>query len=183
MKNDELWKTIERPGNLGKERDTRYAMWDERYGKGNWRIMWVWNGRIITREFAYQLYEDGYYTDSFKREELWKELVSVAGEVYDIEPEDVQSGLDYLVQKAATTHLQDITIRRVVWRRGWHFQGDELVQIRGRKSYWGLKLGPAKVPFHLPHLITEPHLKGWWDYNSIEDFYQSNRVLQVKEHI
>jgi len=66
------------------------------------------------------------------------------------------------------------------WRRGWSFQGDKLVQIRKHSEYWGRNLSPGKVLFHLPQLIAVPHLVGWWDHNSIEDYYQSNKVLQIK---
>jgi len=78
------------------------------------------------------------------------------------------------------THLQDIAIRRVVERRDWKFHGSELVQIRGDTTLWGSRLDPGKVPFHRPELIVSPPLVSWWNKNSIEDFYQSNKFLQVK---
>jgi hypothetical protein len=177
------WLTVGRPGFSGRDRDKRHAGYNEEYGEGNWRIMWVWNNQIIPKYFAYQLYEDGYYADSFNREDVWQELLRTARNVYDIEPRDVESGLDYLVQKGTATHLQDISIRRVVQRRGWSFQGKKLVQVRKHGTYWGNLFSPGRVMFHLPQLIEVPHLEGWWAYNSIEDFYQSNKILQVKEGI
>lgn len=175
------WKTIERPGHFGKRRDQKYREFNERFGEGNWRIAWRWGEGVIPYDLTCQIYEDGYYKDSFKREEVWNELLKTAREVYDLEPKDVESGLDYLVQKGIAIHLQDIAVRRVVLRRGWSFQGEELIQIRGHGDYWGYRFSPGTTPFHLPHLIETPRLKGWWDYNSIEDFYQSNKVLQLKE--
>jgi len=174
------WITTERPGYFGKKRDEFYRLSDEKFGKENWRIMWQWNGGTIPFIVACQLYEDGYYADSFRRESLWKELASVAKNVYDHQESDVQSGLDYLIQSGDATHLQDIAIRRVMLRRGYNFEGDALVQIRGRAGYWGQNLSPGKVPFHLPELIISPHLENWWSYNSIEDFWQSNKILQIK---
>ena len=115
------------------------------------------------------------------KEELWRELTSTASEVFDIDIGDLESGLDYLIQNGSATHLQDISIRRVVLRRGWQFEGSELVQIRSHKDYFGKKLSPGKVPFHKPELIVVPHLKKWWDENSIEDWYQSNKILQIRE--
>lgn len=176
-----VWKTLDRPGFFGRKRDEVVRGYNECFGEGNWRIMWTWNDELIPKDLAYHLYEDGYYADSFRREDLWRELIATASEVYDHQPSDVQSGLDYLVQNSHSTHLQDISIRRVVVRRGWRFQGDKLVQVRKHKEYWGDKLSPGKVSFHLPELIVVPHLESWWDKNSIEDFYQSNKVLQVRE--
>lgn len=176
------WKIIEQqPGQAGKERDRLCETYDNTYGAGNWRIAWQWGADVVEKEVAYQIYEDGYYHDSFTRAELWGELTAAASEVFDIDVSDIDSGLDYLVQNESATHLQDIAIRRVVLRRGWQFEGDGLVQIRGRKGYFGKLLSPGKVPFHRPELIVVPHLKGWWDENSVEDWYQSNKVLQIRE--
>ena len=76
--------------------------------------------------------------------------------------------------------MQDIAIRRTVLRLGRKFEGDHLVQIRGRDSE-GAKYNPGFVPFHLLDMIVKPSLTGWWQENSIEDFYQSNKVLQVRK--
>jgi hypothetical protein len=173
------WRAIERPGQLGKKRDTVLKGYDERYGKENWRLVWNWEGDVVPFSVACMIYEDGYYADSFKREELWKELASVAKDVYDQRESDIKSDLDYAVQKGPASHLQDISIRRVMKRRNWKFEGTELIQIRSHNKYWGGKLSPGRVPFHMPEQITEPHLEGGWNQNSIEDFYQSNKVLQV----
>jgi len=173
------WRTVERPGQFGKKRDAILNGYDSQYGKENWRLAWNWCGNIVPFSIACMAYEDGYYVDSLRREELWKELASVAKDVYDHHPSDVESGLDYAIQKSDATHLQDISIRRVMKRRGWEFNGEELVQIRSHNKYWGGKLSPGRVAFHMPEKISSPHLEGWWDNNSIEDFYQSNKVLQV----
>lgn len=33
----------------------------------------------------------------------------------------------------------------------------------------------------MPEMIVKPHLSGWWNEDSIEDFYQSNKVLQIRD--
>jgi hypothetical protein len=177
------WRTVERPGHFGKKREEFYKQYDESYGKGNWRIMWGWRDEVIPFDLACLAYEDAYYHDSLKRENLWKKLVSVAKEVYDYIPDDIKSGMDYSAQQGTATHLQDIAIRRVISRRGWRFTGSELVQIRSHAEYWGENLSPGKVQFHLPEVIVLPHLEKWWDYNSVEDFWQSNKILQIKENV
>lgn len=177
------WKTVKRPGQLGKRGKELSKEWDLVYGPGNWRIAWVWNNGVITRKEAYQIYEDGYYHDSFRREVLWQDLTTEAKDVYDIEERDVESGLNYFIQKGPAVHLQDIAIRRVFLRRGWEFKGENLVQIRSRRGYYGDLLSPGVVSFHLPKMITEPPLgNSWWKNNSIEDFYQRQKVLQVKKY-
>ena len=40
---------------------------------------------------------------------------------------------------------------------------------------------PGRVPFHMPGVLLDPELEGWWQPGSVESFYQSNKVLQVFE--
>lgn len=176
------WETVERPGYFGKKKDSIIEAYDKKYGEGNWRIVWKWGEDIICKDLAYKYYEDAYYIDSKKREALWLELKSVASEVYDIEPRDIESGLDYNIQKGPATHLQDISIRRVFDRRDWEFEGDELVQIRSKMGKFGDALSPGNVMFHHLTMIEKPFLDGWWNNHSIESFYQNNKILQVKKN-
>lgn len=172
------WITKERPGYFGKRRDEKFEEYDRVYGKGQWRIAWRWLERTIDFPFACQIYEDAYFADSVKREDVWQALVSTAKDVYDKEESDIRSGFDYASQSSPYTHLQDIAIRRIVARRGWSFKGESNVQIRAHDNYWGNNLSPGKVRFHLPDCIESPHMTGWWDKDTVEDFYQSNKVLQ-----
>lgn len=185
------WVSVERLGYFGKKRDEKHRQFDETYGEGNWRIMWRWGkeGRLIIPFYAHDrriisactIYEDAYFIDSFKREGTWLELIAKANNVCDIDEGDVESGLDYLVQKGPATHVQDIAVRNVVCRRGWNFEGSELINIRSHKLRWGQKMSPGKILFHTPDLIISPHSLGWWDYNTVEDFYQSNKILQIRK--
>jgi hypothetical protein len=174
------WETIERPGYMGKKRDEIISQYVAKYG-ANFRISWIWNNSIVDFSFACSIYEDAYYKDSFNREDVWNELLNEAKSVFDMDKSDIDSGLDYNIQTGKATHLQDISVRRVIERRGWHFSGDKPVQIRSHKSYWGTFFSPGKVAFHLQDLIESPHIKGWWDKGSIEDFYQSNKVVQIRK--
>jgi len=180
------WVTLGRPGYFGKKRDEIHEQYNQTHGKDNWRIMWRWGkeGQIILPfTQACMFYEDAYFIDSFKRETLWLELKVKAKEVYDYDQTDMASGLDYLIQKGPATHVQDIAIRNIFFRRGWAFEGQDILQIRRHETYWGSRLSPGKVPFHIPNMIVQPHLEKWWDYNSVEDFYQSNKIIQVKEKV
>jgi hypothetical protein len=176
------WTTIERPAPFGKDRDKRYREYDERYGAGNWRLVWEIAGNAVGRDGVVMLYEDAYYVFLQKNPGVLKQLITEASDVYDDAPSNVQSGFDYAKQETDRTHLQDISIRRCVLRLGQKFQGRELIQIRDTqgKHPLSLTLSPGQVPFHLPELIKQPEQKGWWKPGSVESFYQSNRVLQVK---
>ena len=180
-----IWETLKRPGQSGSKKQELIDIWNKEFGKDNWRIAWEWKDNFISKTEAYQLYEDSYYQDSFQRESLWLELINTAKEVYDIEEKDINSGFDYFKQEGNATHLQDISIRRVIMRRGWQFKGNELIQIRNCKDTknkdWSKQLDPGKLKFHLPELIKKPNLEGWWDKDSVEDFYQSNKILQIRK--
>jgi len=174
-----VWENIGKPGHFGKKRDEIVGNYNRLYGPDNWRIGWVWNDRVLDFPSACLVYEDGYYSDSFSREELWERLASEASDVYDHHPSDVESGLNYTIQNGKATHLQDISIRRVMLRRGLSFKGRELIQVRSHNTFWGNNLSPGKIPFQLPELLVTPRLSGWWDKDSVEDFWQSNKVLQL----
>jgi hypothetical protein len=117
-----------------------------------------------------------------------KRLVLEACDVYDDAPSNVLSGLDYAKQETDRTHVQDIAIRRSLVRLTTWFQGDKLIQIRDKVGTHPLSmtLSPGQIPYISPHYLG-PELmslndydKNWFKAGSIEDFYQRNRVLQVR---
>ena len=180
------WKTVERPGYLGKKRDEIIDSWNKQYGEGNWRLMYTWVDSIIPREMAIQIYEDGYYEFLKREKEKLEWLVNNASDVYDTAPSNVESGLDYNIQETNNNHLHDIAIRRSVARLGEQFRGNKLVRVRWKDSD-GYVLSPGIVPFHLPKLIVPGEIKSysgktpWWNTGTIEDFYQRNKILQIKD--
>ncbi len=180
-----MWVTIEKPGQLGKRRHDVEQEWTQQYGKDNWRIAYEWGSTIITRPDALQIYEDGYY-EFFQREPARLEwLVKIASDVYDTAPTNVQAGLSYEHQETPNNHIHDVSIRRALLRLGRQFEGNRLVRVRWIGSE-GFDYNPGVVPFHLPHMIAKGELKNrdggdiWWHPNTIEDFYQRNKVLQVQ---
>lgn len=185
MTNKETWKTIERPGYFGKKRDEIIANWNSLYGKGNWKLAYQWGNIVVPREIGIQIYEDGYYEFLKNNKDILEWLVKTASDVYDTAPTNIQSGFDYNHQETINTHLHDIAIRRSVLRLGKEFKGDHLVEIRAKNTE-GKILRPGLVPFHLPEMICKEEIKDygskgfWWNSKSIEDFYQRNKVLQIK---
>jgi len=180
------WQIVDRPGFLGKKRDEVQAGWTQRYGADNWRIAYQWGSQIILRREALQIYEDGYY-EFFKGSPGKLEwLVSTASDVFDTAPTNVQAGFDYEQQETPNNHIHDVAIRRAVLRLGREFRGNHPMHVRWTGSE-GFEINPGVVPFHLPQMIVPGEIqdyggKGiWWRPNTIEDFYQRNKVLQVKE--
>lgn len=174
------WITLERPGIFGHKKDKIIEDYNSEFGENNWRIVHSYDNKFIPFGEVCSLFEEAYFQDSHRRKDLWNDLRRTAKEVYDIDLSDMNSGLDYLVQTNSATHIQDIAIRNVFLRNEWKFEGSELIQIRGCAKPFGEKLTPGRVQFHQPQEILDPHLDGWWDKNSVEDFYQSNKLLQVK---
>lgn len=175
------WTTLERPGYFGSKRDAIFREYDLQYGFANWRIAWVVNDHVITREEGVMVYEDAYYEFFKTNPDVLAQLVETAYDVYDDALTNVDSGLDYTSQETDRTHLQDIAIRRCVLRLGARFHGTSLLRIRDKDGLHplSLTLSPGQVPFHHPEWIVRPALTGWWAVDSVESFYQSNKVLQV----
>lgn len=177
----EEWVNVKQPGPFGKDRDRKYEMYSKEYGEGNWRLRWKWGNNYISFEQACKIYEMAYFIDSFNREEPWELLMSMGRDVYDTNPNNVESGLDYTIQKNSATNIQDIAIRNVIYNRGLKFEGDQLIQVRKHGDFWGNNFSPGKVKFHRPDVLDKPYMKGWWDELSVEHWYQQAKWLQVRK--
>ncbi len=179
---DTQWVTIERPGYFGARRDAVHADLDARHGPENWRLAWIVDGEPFSREQMTMLYEDSYFAFLSRETDILEQLLREACDVYDDQPSNVHSGLDYAIQETDRTHVQDIAIRRVVARLGRVFSGDQLIRIRDKDGNHPLSmtLSPGHVPFHRRDLLMTPEITGWWQPQSVESFYQSNKVLQIR---
>src|SRR3990172_5735371 len=174
-----IFETVDRPSYFGKKRDEIQAGYDKKYGKGNWQIMWEIDGGIHSFDDAIQLYEDAYYEFLKNNPKVLHELCKTASHVYD----NAESNIDcmgYHDQENNSNHYQDIAIDRSVWRLGRKLNGKQLIQIRhNSKDEIGRLLSPGRIDFHLPKYIKKPVKKGWWNPLTIEEFWQSNKVLQA----
>ena len=191
-----MWKTIDRSGYFGDKRDEIQAGFDRDCGKGNWRIAWEWGGLVIPRAEALQIYEDGYYEHFKAKSELLEWLVTNFSDVFDTASSNVRAEFNYDVQETSSNHIHDVAIRRAVLRRGEWFKGTRLLEVRSVNAE-GRILSPCNIPFHLPYMIYRgvTKYKGkerdfaanppWWVRkgvpDSVEMFYQQNKVLQTKE--
>jgi hypothetical protein len=120
-------------------------------------------------------------------------LTNNFSDVFDNALSNMNSCFDYSIQETSGTHLQDISIRRSIMRLGKTFKGNRLLEVRS--SGEGASLSPSKIPFHLPLMICKGNTlyqgekrdftmdPPWWIKrgvkDSIEEFYQQNKVLEV----
>jgi len=194
------WRNVDRPGYFGKRRDTITAGYDSTYGTGNWRLVWVAPGYLpganarttgvaarapdVALEFADAckvFYEESYVRYLQDRPDDLDFICEFA-ECIDNSPTNVHSGLDYTAQEASSTHIQDIAVRNVLAKLGRQFTGKrtELLIIRSADSN-GFRFGPGNVPFYRPEMITQPsRCPQWARKGSTEEFWQSNKWLQVR---
>ena len=178
------WTTIKQQvGFFGRQKKFIYAEFDKQYGEGNWRIAWQVGDRAVQFDEAITLYEEAYRQYLTKHPEIVQYLVENGSEVYDNNISNIHSGTYYKIQEASSTHLQDISIRKIIVEMGLQFKGKTPIQLRPyAKDKIGKKLHPGAIPFHKRELIAKPSLSGWWKPGTIEDFWQSNKVLQVRRN-
>ncbi len=175
---------VQRVTYLGGKREQFVARMDKLFGDGNWTIGYIAGDKILSRDEALNLYERS-YIEYFKNNPQYTErLVREARDVYDTNPSNVESGLDWHKQEDSHSHLQDIATRRAISALGLSFQGDKLLQIRGVDSDLP-ELNPGRVPFVAPELIDQERefIAAWVNHGSVEDFWQNNKFVFVKENI
>lgn len=186
----ERWKNIERPGYFGKRREIAYTKFNSQYGRDNWRLRWLIvtsTGKTLAPialgflQACKLVYEESYFRYLRERPDDVDFICSFT-DCIDNAPTNVHSGLDYNAQEALSTHIQDIAVRNVLARLGRSFTGErtELLVIRSADSN-GYRFGPGNVPLFAPGIITQPSMVPWWgNAGSVEDFWQSNKWLQVR---
>ena len=173
------WAILGRPGFAGKQKRQKRKELLNKFGEGNWKIAHLYEDNLLSRELALIHFENSYQKFFEDNPEILEWLLHTAIDIYDNQESNVNSGLNYSIQETEDAHLHDIAIRRVLQKMGKEFQGESLLQIRGEKSD-GFILSTGQVPLYKPKLIQRKQLKGWWGKNSIESYWQSNKVLSVK---
>ena len=172
---------VQRVTYLGGKREQFVARMDKLFGDGNWTIGYIAGGKMLSRDEALNLYERSYVEYFKSNPEFTQRLVREARDVYDTNPSNTQSGLDWHKQEDSHSHLQDIAVRRALKTLGLSFQGEKLLQIRGKESDLP-ELNPGKVPFIAPELINQyrEFLAQWVDKGSVEDFWQNNKFVLLR---
>jgi hypothetical protein len=156
--------------------------YDKKYGTGNWKLAWQYGEWLLDFADAVQIYEDAYFFYLKNQTSTALYLHDNASDVFDNQESNIKSGFDYSIQEAKSTHLQDISIRRAMKRLGLGFRGMNPIQIRHSSiDPIGKILSPGRVLFHKPERIVRPQLTGWWQADTIEAFWQSNKHLLVSK--
>lgn len=178
------WTPVLRPGYFGRNRDKIVKGYNDHYGVNNWELRWRSRGNPEGMTFVMACY--WYYQQSYLKwfrehpEEL--DYVCSFGECIDNALTNIDSGCDYSIQEAYSTHIQDIAVRSVLrMNRRW-FTGasDHIIVIRAASEYGG-RYSPGRIPFFEPALIEQPELKpSWANSESVESFWQSNKWLYVR---
>jgi hypothetical protein len=182
------WRSVERPGYFGKRRDATHLRYDATYGANNWRLVWIVpgfsGGPALALDFVQAcktIYEESYVRYLQARPED-VDFICEFVDCIDNSPTNVHSGLDYTMQETNSTHIQDIAVRNALNCLGRSFTGKrtELLIIRSADSN-GFRFGPGNVPLFQPKMITQPSKCPLWaNRGSVEDFWQSNKYLQVR---
>ena len=105
------------------------------------------------------------------------------GECYDNDPSNIKCGCKH-DPKACPRHIQDVSVRRALYRLGVWFNGpkDKLLEIRANGSN-GCMLSPFNVPFHRPDLIPIGEHAGpcpkWCNPGTVEAWWQAAKVIII----
>lgn len=180
-----MWKNLKRPGFFGRNRDKIIADLNSTYGISKWHLIWKYED-TKNEEFheACLYYYEFSYVKYLEQNKQLLEQLSEYGECYDNAITNIQSGCDYNIQEAYSTHIQDIAVRNCMKILGYTFNGpqDKLLQIRHKEGLSTL-LSPGFIPFYNPTAITQPSkCPQWANKGSVEDFWQSNKWIQIWEH-
>ncbi len=173
------WTTLGRPHYFGRNRDRWKQRYDKQYGPDGWRIRHLVCGELMELAVAARHCGDAYAAFLSARRDFLDWLCTPAAAVYLTATSNVRSGFDYTIQETKVEHVHDIALRNAIAQLGGQFRGEKLLRIGGRGQE-SLPLSPGLVPFHRPEWIVQPALEHWWRTDSIECFWQSNKVLQVQ---
>jgi len=186
-----MWILKDRPGYFGRRKAEKIAQLNEKYGIGNWTLGWVVRklndvSDPIILEFedaCKRVYEQSYFEYLLAHPGEFSFICSFF-EVIDNAPSNIQSGLDYTIQEASSTHIQDIAIRNVLKKMGLWFKSvdpDNILVVRGEDSN-GFRFNPGQIPLATKFVIEHPSIAPKWAKpGSVEDFWQSNKHICVRE--
>lgn len=188
-----LWRVVDRPSYLGKHREVKELECNLKYGEENWRYAWeLSNGAVLDFPAVFwNFYVSGYaaYFQTYPSEAHY--LTGYFSYAYDKELVDRTTAFDPFAlynQPGHPNQFHHVALNIALeYFLGLPFKGAAPIQVREGKpgtptEDWpeGHIWGPGRIPATRPDLI--PHdIEGWWRRGSIEDLYQSAKVIQVKE--
>jgi len=189
------WRTLGHPGFFGKDRDEQFRQWDNEPGVGKWRIAWKFAGRDHSFDDVFWGVFVAGYTQYFLRNPAEAgHIVNNFAYTYDKTPIDRPTAFDpnALRNKAGIENQFHHVALNIALSDflGLEFRGPSPLQVRDGKQnvpkdQWpaGWRWGPGHIRAPHPELIPEVTLSNrWWTQGTIEDLYQSAKVLQVAEN-
>lgn len=192
LKPNQGWKTMERPGYLGKRKEAEFARWNQVYGVDKWRLVnETSQGEILSyNDIIWKIYIPGYTSYFFNHH---KEAIHIT-ENYcyaydkDMITKEQAFNLYALYNKSGIANQFHHVAFNIAleWYLGLPFKGIKPLQVREGKPGTpisqqpkGHLWSPGRIPSLRPDLIPQPAIEGWWAKGSIEDFYQSTKALQI----
>ena len=188
------WTIVERPSYLGKQRGAKEAEWNEKYGEGNWRYAWeLANGEVLDYERVFwEIYVAGYvrYFLAHPEETIFlSENFSYAYDKEEINREEAFDPHALYNKPGHPNQFHNVALNIALeCFLGLPFKGERPIQVREGKPGTetdhqpeGYLWSPGRIPAVRPELIPRD-IEGWWRRGSIEDLYQSAKVVQVINH-
>lgn len=191
---EETWVVVEKPGYLGSKKEQKFAEWDSKYSEGNWRLVWqTADGKRLFFEDIFDIYVQG-YVEYFKEHPGEADYLT---QNYSFAYDETLISKDQALDSSALWEKPGVSnqfhhaalnfaLQEVL---GIPFKGERPIQIRGGKpgtpvETWpaGWKWHPGRIPCPNPDLIPKnlTQERKWWEEGTIEDLYQSAKVLEIK---
>lgn len=188
----ELFVTVEHPGYAGKRKDDQIALWNQEYGEGNWRLVWeLADGEVLDYEGVFwKVYVPGYVRYFLDHPDEALFLTANFSYAYDKEQIDRDAAFDPYALYDKPGHpnqFHNVALNIALeYFLGLPFKGTRPIQVREGKPGTpnhlqpeGYLWSPGRIATVRPELIPEG-IEGWWNKGTIEDLYQSAKVLQVR---
>lgn len=187
------WITVDKPGFLGKEKDRLYSLWNEKYGFNSWRLMWILKNEELLdySGIFWKIYVPSYlkYFQLNLNEAIY--LTQNYAYTYDKDLITKKQAFDpYALynQPNRPNQFHNVALNIALeYYLCLPFQGENIIQIREGKlnspiETWptGWKWSPGRIPAARQDLVIDNEITGWWHKGSIEDVYQTSKVLQIK---
>lgn len=185
------WVTVGSYSYLGKNKDLQMALWDQEYGKGKWRLAWeLVSGEVLNFDQIFDYYVESYakFFEDHLEDALF--LTNNFSYAYDhdmITKEEAFDPYALYDRPGRPNQFHHVALNFALeYVHGLEFKGTLPIKVREGKSgtdpaTWpaGWLWSPGRIPASHPELIPPRIGVFWWQPGSIEDLYQSAKVLQV----
>jgi hypothetical protein len=187
------WLTVAHPGYFGKNRDLQIEKWNRQYGEENWRLAWeLKDGQVLNFErFFWQVYVASYTQYFLHHPDELSFITENYSYTYDkdlVSRADAFDPYTLYGKPGESNQFHHVALNIALeWFLETPFKGSKPLQVRQGKpgtteSSWpkGWRWSPGLIPAVRADLIPSLSMTGWWQEGTMEHFYQSAKVLQVR---